>query len=37
MDKHLKKNEQVQEAITVHDKATAREKTDHADAPKWLE
>ena len=34
MDKYLKKNEQVQEAITVNDNAAAQEKTDHADVPK---
>ena len=35
MDEQLKKNEQVQEAITVNDKAAARENIDHADVPKW--
>ena len=33
MDKQLKRNEQVQEAITVNDKAATREKTDHANVP----
>ena len=37
MDEHLNKNEQMQEAITVNDKVTAREKTDHADVPSWWE
>ena len=37
MDEQLKQNKQVQEAITVNDKAAEREKTDHADVLKWRE
>ena len=36
-EQQLKKNDQVQEAITVNDQAATREKTNYADVSKWRE